>query len=362
MSIKGNLQPLVFGLNFLSQHHCNILELLKTSSLLFNSTFRRMFSYAFFLLLACTANLYAGASPTAGKNAAGSVSVARTDIGSNPIAGREASKEIWRIVYMDEALKHLMPKIRTRQSSLQPDPRTVIDALKADLHSKLKIVQDKKPNFIDGRWAGRTCHVEKGWCLSGMTEYYNYNELVDVSNITISQNVNLEEARRNYTPLPTKLQLVQSRAVANSRTQGWSIGAKVDVKAGDFSLSLSSEYRNTNEKTITDTRQTWDSMDCPPWHECRLETWSFNLIVDGICVQYPHINCGRATNLCTTKPTRAGRDHRTAWTDKGVCRAIRSLAMACGKRKACRVNVPLMKADGKLLSLIASIAVPLKKE
>ncbi|KAI1910225.1 hypothetical protein LOZ12_006548 [Ophidiomyces ophidiicola] len=150
MSIKGNLQSLVFGLNFLSQHHCNILEILETSSLLSNSTSSRMFSYAFFLLLACTANLYAGASPTAGKNAAGSVSVARTDIGSNPIAGREASKEIWRIVYMDEALKHLLPKIRTRQSSLQPDPRTVIDALKADLHSKLKIVQDKKPNFIDG--------------------------------------------------------------------------------------------------------------------------------------------------------------------------------------------------------------------
>ncbi|KAI1979885.1 hypothetical protein LOZ53_006473 [Ophidiomyces ophidiicola] len=204
--------------------------------------------------------------------------------------------------------------------------------------------------------------LKKAGFLSGSTEYYNYNELVAVSNITIPRHVNLEEARRNYTPLPTKLQLVQLRAVANSRTQGWSIGAKVDVKAGDFTLSLSSEYRDTRERTITDTRQTWDSMDCPPWHECRLETWSFNLIVDGICVQYPHFNCGRAMNLCTTKPRPAGRDHRTAWTDRGVCWHLRSLAMACGQRKACRVDVPLMRADGKLLSLIASIAVPLKKE
>ncbi|KAI1956399.1 hypothetical protein LOZ58_006327 [Ophidiomyces ophidiicola] len=77
--------------------------------------------------------------------------------------------------------------------------------------------------------------------------------------------IGVEETRVNQDETEKiTLAITKLTAIARTASSGWSITAKLAVKAGDGSGEVTVGYTNTKTETITDTRTITDTLACGP--------------------------------------------------------------------------------------------------
>ncbi|KAI1936818.1 hypothetical protein LOZ66_004324 [Ophidiomyces ophidiicola] len=196
-----------------------------------------------------------------------------------------------------------------------------------------------------------------------------------IDDVKVIHTTTLEVVRRNLLPRVFKIQLVKGKSVAVTTTEGWNITGKVSLTLGQASLEVGGGYTSTTERSITESQQTWDTLECSPNTECRLETWSFGVRVKGRCKVEPRFDCYGEKNPCdgSTRPQASSfgggsiihrEKGRGSWQGDGVCPEIRSHAMRYSQKSQeipCEAELPLVGPEGEIMTLMVASEVQLGK-
>ncbi|KAI1938393.1 hypothetical protein LOZ04_005641 [Ophidiomyces ophidiicola] len=170
---------------------------------------------------------------------------------------------------------------------------------------------------------------------------YLRHDLVSITDALVFTDVRVEEARVNQDETEKiTLAITKSTAIARTASSGWSITAKLAVKAGDGSGEVTVGYTNTKTETITDTRTITDTLACGPRKRCSWETHTFRAKVRGKCEKTALAGCSRGKqDMCRS----------TGW-DKACQKHREFAAKECINGLVdCEVEFALLAADGKPL-------------
>ncbi|KAI2083367.1 hypothetical protein LOZ36_005608 [Ophidiomyces ophidiicola] len=323
-----------------------------------------MFSHFILLFLSFTVYVFGNAIPA-------------TEELAVPAAGitwRSVPKKNQKIaiLYRSPLFQKLMQEaVAKRQAQFTPDKRTEVTRLVDIIKTRHTISPNNPPIFDNGHATETTCDQERRHCGAKVT-FFTRNSLTKVINVSVTPRPYTEMTRQNHLTTGTlKMQLVQSTARTVATSTGWKLGGKLTGTAKGIGIDLSAEYSQSTEKSETTTQQTWDTIDCPAKHECRFVTVTYSVTISGKCKARPRWTCGsQETYPCEGTPPQQsqtsssisgkvkGRNH---WWGTGVCEQFRNRALQCKKTLEvdCQGTFPLIGENGKAVSQIAAVAVPL---
>ncbi|KAI1938083.1 hypothetical protein LOZ66_003671 [Ophidiomyces ophidiicola] len=276
------------------------------------------------------------------------------------------------VIYQSPLLKKLMQETKAkRQAHFAPDRRTEVTRLIEIIKTRHTISPKNPPIFDNGHTTETTCEQERHHC-GGKVTFFTRNSLTKVLDVSVTPTPNVEMTRQNHLTTGTlKMQLVQSTARTVATSTGWKLGGKLVGSTKGIGIDISAEYSQTSDKSETTGQQTWDSIDCPAKHECRFETVTYSVTIKGKCKARPRWTCGREeTYPCQGTPPQQsqssswisgkvkGRNH---WWENGVCEQFRNRALQCKitSEVDCTGTFPLIGENGKAVSQISAVAVPL---
>ncbi|KAI1954699.1 hypothetical protein LOZ53_005501 [Ophidiomyces ophidiicola] len=296
------------------------------------------------------------------------------DSGSMEINTRAAAPpvETIKVFWESPELSRMKPKrgVEVRQNTVSPDRRTILQKFKDLLRNTA--IREPQPYVDVDRQVfkpnGQNCMKEVHAC--GEARLFRRKLLARLDGLTVHNSPFLESSIRNpgkNSPLP--LSISKSNATLTRVTTGWSLDANLVVKAGEFSLNVVGKYSNTKEKSNTFTTSFASTLQCPPRHECRFETWTFFAKVQGGCRSEQWIQCFEhrrdglvGDNMCREN-SRWSRINEgfSPYEPAGTCKHLFDIQARTCKLpiEKCEVEFPLKSEDGTPLRQIVGIEVPL---
>ena len=165
--------------------------------------------------------------------------------------------------------------------------------------------------------------------------------------------VNVEHAIVNTNDAPAKISLTTSTTSTQSRTKGWTVGAKMSssfrINGSNVGVEVSSSYSDTTTAGKTETRSVATETTCAPGYECRVETWTFHVTFAGECEMRPMFHCGGEHDVC--REPWDGCSQLVAYRRKW-CR----LGEATRDMNTCEAQTPVLDDSGKPMARIVLIA------
>ncbi|PHH91970.1 hypothetical protein CDD83_9533 [Cordyceps sp. RAO-2017] len=118
----------------------------------------------------------------------------------------------------------------------------------------------------------------------------------DGTNVSITVGCDIIPQLRflNLNNKDTPIQAEEGTWITDGITEGWNAGAALNAKV----VTVSGGYDRHWHKSTMKVKSLGISESCPPYHECRFETWSYNINYVGQCQREAIIHAFTELNIC----------------------------------------------------------------
>ncbi|PHH67456.1 hypothetical protein CDD81_70 [Ophiocordyceps australis] len=208
---------------------------------------------------------------------------------------------------------------------------------------------------------GATCwnvyfNIRKRLVDKYLVDPFNNSKVVSAPKISIYYNPLVEKSVVNIGDDDLSMSVEESKTSIDSTTKGWQIGAQISVGTGpgvSASVGVSGSYSSSHTTGNWDTKGVSISSVCKPGHDCRIETWTFHLRVEGHCRLEPIIHCAGDMDPCRRdwSPTCQQFEdyrHRHCLTSDGAVEPYRY--------EPCEVTTPVLDQAGRPFTRIVRIS------
>lgn len=238
------------------------------------------------------------------------------------------------------------------QNTVATDPQTLIQPILSRIENSFAI-DTMNPPFYDTEWAWEpTCIEYFGKCTHAA--FFHRHLLVE-GKPDVTYTSHIETAQVNSVHGESRLSMKSSTSVTDFTTTGWTIGAKLSIQGGTEEAKggaeVSATYSNSATTSNTYTKEFVHEAPCDPGSECRIETWTFHVEVDGLCKSHGMINCRDfgTWDQCAD-PGRACAQFNNFYERN--CLEI--------SNPACKVKTPVFDDTGKPVSHIVIVSESLE--
>ncbi|PHH81327.1 hypothetical protein CDD82_1028 [Ophiocordyceps australis] len=185
---------------------------------------------------------------------------------------------------------------------------------------------------------------------------FNKTKIVSRPNISIYYNPLVEKSVVNMGDDDLSMSVEESKTSIDSTTKGWQIGAQISLGAGQgvsASVGVSGSYSSSQTTGNWDTKGVSVSSVCKPGHDCRIETWTFHLKIEGHCRIEPIVNCAGPMDPCRRDWSQTCQQfedyrHRHCLTNDDAVEPY--------KYEPCEVTTPVLDQAGRPFTRIVRIS------
>ncbi|KFZ01653.1 hypothetical protein V500_00664 [Pseudogymnoascus sp. VKM F-4518 (FW-2643)] len=209
-----------------------------------------------------------------------------------------------------------------------------VKQIMSQIEHNFKIDLDHTPYFESPRRWEPTCVENWGKCPRiGKFERY----LLSSGKPTVKYTVNEDANMDNFNPATSVLTATNSTAIIQSRTVGWTIGAKLSAEGKGVGAEVSASYSDSSTNGGTYTKTVSYQETCLPGYRCRIETWTFYIDYTGLCVKQLILDCDSKYTIAQCVEPVLG------------CQQFIDYHNLCdtGNLAPCDVKVPLYRPSGE---------------
>ncbi|KID59368.1 uncharacterized protein G6M90_00g066590 [Metarhizium brunneum] len=224
--------------------------------------------------------------------------------------------------------------------------RTYID----DIEKYFKIAPDNPPAYKLRYVTEPTCFAYWGSCD---TTYFHLKNTFVNGTAKAFYVPYTEYENANVFSEKSQMTITQSTAIVLGTSKGWNAAAKWtvsgDARGQKAALEVSGGYSSTTTGTTTTTKTVSTHAECRYGYICEIQTWTFHVLIDGMCKTRPYLNCGSEKDACKRRDRIRCKQQRT-YIDK-FCNHHRLSTMT-----PCSASMVVRNAAGEPFTTLALVS------